>query len=85
MEHGEPIPLTGAEESVEEAIERIVSETNIFIAAGDGHLDEVQSFVAAGVPGGVNAQDEWGYSPLCVFYRRGSAAHACGRGGGRGS
>jgi ankyrin repeat protein len=35
---------------------------NIFTAAGDGHLDVVQRLVAGGV--GVNAQDDFGYSPL---------------------
>jgi hypothetical protein len=35
---------------------------NIFTAAGDGHLDVVQRLVAGGVS--VNAQDDFGYSPL---------------------
>jgi len=37
---------------------------NIFVSAGDGDLAKVQSFVAGGVS--VNAQDEFGYAPLCV-------------------
>ena len=37
-------------------------DTNIFIAAGDGQLDKVQAFVAAGIS--INAQDDVGYSPL---------------------
>ncbi len=41
-----------------------IIEPNIFVAAGDGNLDQVKSFIAGGVPGGVNAQDEYGYTPL---------------------
>lgn len=37
---------------------------NIWIAAGDGDLSTVQAFVAAGTS--VNAQDQNGYTPLCV-------------------
>jgi hypothetical protein len=42
--------------------------TNIWIAAGDGELDLVKAFVAGGTP--VDAQDENGYTPLCVNTRR---------------
>ena len=40
----------------------VEEEHNIFIAAGDGQLAEVQAFVSAGIS--VNSQDEYGYSPL---------------------
>lgn len=49
---------------VESDLEDILTAGNVWIAAGDGHLAEVQRFVAAGVPGGANAQDESGYTPL---------------------
>ncbi len=40
------------------------SETaeNIWIAASDGDIVQVQRFLDEGVP--INAQDEYGYSPL---------------------
>ena len=41
------------------------SINNIFVAAGDGELAKVQAFVASGVS--LNSQDEYGYTPLCVF------------------
>jgi ankyrin repeat protein len=40
---------------------------NIWIAAGDGDLSSVQAFVASGTS--VNAQDQNGYTPLCVVSR----------------
>ena len=40
---------------------------NIFVAAGDGELAKVQAFVAGGVS--VNSRDEYGYTPLCVWWR----------------
>jgi hypothetical protein len=49
------------------------ANTNIFVAAGDGDLLRVQALVASGVS--VDAQDENGYSPLCV---RGGAPRAAG-------
>ena len=38
---------------------------NIWISAGDGDLARVQEFIAGGQS--VDAQDENGYSPLCVL------------------
>jgi ankyrin repeat protein len=35
---------------------------NIWIAASDGDIQQVQSFLEQGV--NINAQDEFGYSPL---------------------
>lgn len=41
-------------------------DSNIWTAASDGKLTEVQNYVANGVS--VNAQDEYGYSPLYVLF-----------------
>jgi ankyrin repeat protein len=50
-----------------------VEPDNIWVAASDGNLKDVQKLIASGV--NVNAQDEYGYSPLyvrvecCELYR----------------
>ena len=39
-----------------------MEETNIWTACGDGQFEIVKAFVAGGIS--VNAQDDYGYSPL---------------------
>ena len=43
-------------------------ESNIFVLAGDGALDKLQSLLEAN-PGRVNEQDSNGYSPLMAAAR----------------
>ncbi len=50
------------EAAIAAQMEAIVDDSSIQTAAGDGHLDRVKSLVAKGAS--VNAQDEYGYSPL---------------------
>lgn len=39
-----------------------VEPDNIWVAASDGNLSDIKKLIASGID--VNAQDEYGYSPL---------------------
>ena len=71
--------LTAIESQVDELLDSI---NNIWIAAGDGELARVQAYIAGGIS--VNAQDEYGYTPLFVYLRRRARVRRCAAAAPRG-
>jgi len=65
MSGDNPTPQEEVYYSLEQAVEDLIETRNIWVSAGDGDLEKVKAYIAGGQS--VNAQDDYGYTPLWVY------------------